>query len=327
MKTLLIIGGTGFVGKSFLECFVKNRLKNFGVTKIIILARKVHKFKKNFPLLINKNVEILKADISNIEKLPFADLIIHAAASTEENKYLDNKKEQIIDNFRNVRNFLNIIKKKSTKNCKILFLSSGAVYGKIKEKKDSNENNEYDISKVNNLTGAKKNYAISKIYCEKLIIKKNQQLKLDIKIARLFSFIGKHIPLNTHFLIGNILNSILKKKKFLVKSNLPENTIRSYLYADDMVNLLLRILLRGKSKHKIFNVGSEERYNICQIEKIIFENFKINFNYKTNNSDYKNSDIYFPNLERVKSTFKNFHYKNLKDSIASTLKNLKNNYK
>jgi dTDP-D-glucose 4,6-dehydratase len=27
MKTLLIIGGTGFVGKSFLECFVKNRLK------------------------------------------------------------------------------------------------------------------------------------------------------------------------------------------------------------------------------------------------------------------------------------------------------------
>ena len=178
MKTLLIIGGTGFVGKSFLECFVKNRLKNFSVTKIIILARKVHKFKKNYP-------------------------------------YLDNKKEQIIYNFKNVRNFLNIIKKKSTKNCKILFLSSGAVYGKIKEKKDSNENNEYDISKVNNLTGAKKNYAISKIYCEKLIIKKNRQLKLDIKIARLFSFIGKHIPLNTHFLIGNILNSILKKKNFL----------------------------------------------------------------------------------------------------------------
>jgi hypothetical protein len=94
-----------------------------------------------------------------------------------------------------------------------------------------------------------------------------------------------------------------------------------------MVNLLLRILLRSKSKHKIYNVGSDERYNIYQIEKIIFDNFKINFKYKKNNFDYKNSDIYFPNLERVKSTFKNFHYKNLRDSIASTLKNLKNNYK
>ena len=327
MKTLLIIGGTGFVGKSFLECFVKNRLKNFGITKIIILSRKVEKFKKNFPLLINKNVEILKADISKTVSLPFADLIIHAAASTEENKYSDNKKEQVIDNFKNVKNFLNIVNKKSTKNCKILFLSSGAVYGKINEKHDSNEKNKYNILKVNQLANAKKNYAISKIHCEKLIIKKNKKLKLDIKIARLFSFVGKHIPLNTHFLIGNILNSILKKKNFLVKSNIPENTIRSYLYADDMVNLLLRILLRSKSKHKIYNVGSDERYNIYQIEKIIFDNFKINFKYKKNNFDYKNSDIYFPNLERVKSTFKNFHYKNLRDSIASTLKNLKNNYK
>ena len=54
MKTLLIIGGTGFVGKSFLECFVKNRLKNFGVTKIIILARKVEKFKKVFENKLKK---------------------------------------------------------------------------------------------------------------------------------------------------------------------------------------------------------------------------------------------------------------------------------
>lgn len=323
MKTLLIIGGTGFVGKSFLECFVKNRLKNFGITKIIILARKVEKFKKNFPLLINKNVEILKADISKKVSLPFADLIIHAAASTKENKYLDNKKEQVIDNFKNVKNFLNIVSKKSTKNCKILFLSSGAVYGKINEKQDSNEKNKYNILKINQLANAKKNYAISKIHCEKLIIKKNKKLNLDIKVARLFSFVGKHIPLNTHFLIGNILNSILKKKNFLVKSNIPENTIRSYLYADDMVNLLLRILLRRKSKHKIYNVGSDERYNIYQIEKIIFDNFKIKFKYKKNNFDYKNSDIYFPNLERVKSSFKNFNYKKLKESMKLTLKYLK----
>ena len=112
-----------------------------------------------------------------------------------------------------------------------------------------------------------------------------------------------------------------------MKSNIPESTIRSYLYADDMVNLLLRILLRSKSKHKIYNVGSDERYNIYQIEKIIFDNFKINFKYKKNNFDYKNSDIYFPNLERVKSSFKNFHYKKLKESIKLTLKYLKNNNK
>ena len=64
---------------------------------------------------------------------------------------------------------------------------------------------------MNHLANAKKNYAISKIHCEKLIIKKNKKLKLDIKIARLFSFVGKHIPLNTHFcqLFNKILNLCL----------------------------------------------------------------------------------------------------------------------
>jgi len=45
LKSLLIIGGTGFFGKSILDSFKRGLLSEFNISKIIILARNIDKFK------------------------------------------------------------------------------------------------------------------------------------------------------------------------------------------------------------------------------------------------------------------------------------------
>ena len=40
MKTLLIIGGTGFLGKSFLDYINEGKLKKIKLSKILIVSRK-----------------------------------------------------------------------------------------------------------------------------------------------------------------------------------------------------------------------------------------------------------------------------------------------
>ena len=67
MKKLLIIGGSKFVGRSFVNYFTfEKKYKNL---KIIIISRK--KIKKN------KKITLINNDFKNIKKLPQCDFILY----------------------------------------------------------------------------------------------------------------------------------------------------------------------------------------------------------------------------------------------------------
>ena len=59
MKTLLILGGSGFVGKSIINSFLENRLIKFKIDKLIILSRNTNYLKRKFKIKVNKKI-ILK---------------------------------------------------------------------------------------------------------------------------------------------------------------------------------------------------------------------------------------------------------------------------
>ena len=46
MKTLLVLGGSGFIGQAILKEYYLGKLKKFKINKIILVSRNIHKLKK-----------------------------------------------------------------------------------------------------------------------------------------------------------------------------------------------------------------------------------------------------------------------------------------
>jgi nucleoside-diphosphate-sugar epimerase len=159
-KRLLLIGGTGFFGKSILDSFKRGLLNDFNITKILVFARNTDKFKLEFPELNFDGVELINGDISRVSSLPVTDFVIYLASSANMNDYnqkSNNVGKNNIEKF--VSNFC-ILAPNFHSNSIILYCSSGAVYGKQPlniEKIDENFPLQKDLS---NLSNEKQNYCL-----------------------------------------------------------------------------------------------------------------------------------------------------------------------
>ena len=206
MAKLLIIGGTGFFGKSILDAFKLGLLQQFQISKIIILARNTNQFRLEFPELVIAGVELVCGDITQISSLPLCDYVIHAAAVTNMDDYTSNVISSAKYNVEKaVSNFCKIVKKHNI-NSKILYCSSGIVYGKqpsflerIPEDFEFQDN-------LEELSTSKKGYCLGKRFAEKEFIKL-ANLGHNVSIARCFSFKGKYLPKNLHYAYGNFINN------------------------------------------------------------------------------------------------------------------------
>ncbi len=272
MPTLLIIGGTGFFGKSILDSFKRGLLNEFNITKILVLARSTDKFKLEFPELVTNGVELINGDISTINTLPFSDYVIHAATSTNMNDYNDIRNNDGKNNIeKSVTNYCNIANRYHY-NSKILYCSSGAVYGKqplniekIGEDFVINEN-------LERLQQDKRAYTLGKRFAEKEIINLGNS-GLNVSIARCFTFSGKYLPKDQHYAIGNFIGQAERGETIIVKSN--GIVYRSYLDADEMVKSLIKILINSTPLCPIFNVGSDRQISIHDLAYSIAQSFGV----------------------------------------------------
>lgn len=309
MKTLLILGGSGFVGKTILDSFINKKIKKFKINKIIIISRNPENLKKEFMITNNKNIILKKIDLFHTNELPLADYIIHAAEKTANNikdkklfiKYY--KLTQLVSDYYSM-----------FKDIKFLYLSSGAVYGKMLYKKKSKES---DKTNYKNLKDLQKEYSKNKIKSEKYLLKKFN--KDNIIIARLFTFIGKYMPRKGGYAIGNFLNSIEKKEKLTIKSQNKYKTYRSYLFSEDLVNCLMKLLVnKNLSKNPIYNVGSDKHISINDLTKKISKDYNLLVDDKEkfmpNIFDY-----YVPNIEKLKKNYKNIKFQNINYSIIKSI--------
>jgi len=304
-KSLLVIGGTGFFGKSIVKYLSNNSLLNIKIKKIFVLSRRKlelaiynKKLKKKFKIIkINSNILTIKS-------LPKADYVIYAA---------------ILKNYKNdhkaVKNYLNLAKKYHLKS-KILYTSSGAVYGKQPEtNKGFKENYLQFNNKISFKKSYKKEYSEIKLKNEKLF----QQFGKDgakVSIARCFSFVGPNLPLNTNYVIGNIINNILRNENIIIKANY--KIMRSYMYSDDLVKWLFKILDHSNNLCPIFNVGSDNKVSIHKIANVLAK--KYNLKVLSPKISSKKIDNYIPNINKAK---KELGLKLSYNSQSAIFKNIK----
>ena len=152
--------------------------------------------------------------------------------------------------------------------CKrVLFVSSGAVYGRSQSTRV--EFTENDLSGPDTLN-ARNAYAESKRLAEMLCTIYAKNYGLEIPIARCFAFVGPFLNLDIHYAIGNFIRDGLSNRTIEVKGD--GRPLRSYLYPTDLMEWLITILVNGKSC-QADNVGSNESISIGNLANLISKSF------------------------------------------------------
>jgi nucleoside-diphosphate-sugar epimerase len=318
MASLLIIGGTGFFGKSILDAFQRNLLDSWDIDSLMIMARHPEELKGNHSQLITSKVKLLKGDIASINELPFADYVIHAAASTDARNYHATPLKERSNIIRGTLNYCELAKEFNHKS-KSVYVSSGAVYGnqpynleKIPE--------DFDFLDAEQLPESKRDYAYAKRDSEKAINDLGNY-DLDVSIARCFTFVGQWLPRDQHFAIGNFISDGLNNRKIKVTSN--HKVYRSYMYADDLVEWLMTIAEKSDSSCPIYNVGSDQEILITELASKIGDFFHQETDMLPHSSD--DLDFYIPDISRAMKDL-NLHLKyNLDEAISRTVESIKKN--
>jgi len=253
MASLLIIGGSGFFGKSILDGYKRGLLAPWKVDHIDVIARSATNLAKSNPELMSENIFLHDLDITVCDQIPIADYVIHAAASTDAKNYLSRPAEEKKNIQLGTLNFCKLAEKYLT-NSKILYVSSGAAYGQ--QPADlSHMSEEFSTQAIETLDKIKQDYAAAKRDSEAYIQALGMK-SFNVSIARCFAFVGPYLPRDQHFAIGNFIEDGLKGKVINVKAQHP--VYRSYLYADDLVTWLMTIVERSDPRCPIVNVGSDE---------------------------------------------------------------------
>lgn len=138
-------------------------------------------------------------------------------------------------------------------------MSTLAVYGNTNSNKPLREN-----TKINPIS----NYALNKFLCEQMCIFYRKKYNFDLLIIRSGSFFGPGIQ-------RQFIYDACKK----IYNNKPDffgtgNEIRDWLYIDDLVNLILKILKKGFKNTSIYNVGSGKGIAIKNVIKFINKKLK-----------------------------------------------------
>ena len=252
LEKIFLTGGTGFFGKSILDMLLTGFKKD---TEFVILSRDPKKFLSAFPeYTFLKNVRFVSGDVRDFI-FPEEDFdgIIHAATPAVTTLPPGEMRSIIIDGTKHVLDFARPCGAK-----RLLFTSSGAVYGPQKPEV-LNVPESYPCFPATE-------YGIAKLEAEQMCLSSG----ISTGIARCFAFVGPRLNLDIHFAIGNFIRNGLDGKEIIIQGD--GTPLRSYLYADDLIEWLFAIYDCPKDG-AIFNVGSPEGLSISELAHLVAAHF------------------------------------------------------
>jgi dTDP-glucose 4,6-dehydratase len=311
---IFITGGTGFIGKWLLETIIFANEKNLLNCRATVLTRNSKRFLDKYPHFTSQGfINFHNGDIRDF-KFPEGhfDFIIHAATEASAKMNIEDPllmTDVIVNGTRHTLDFARYCKTK-----KVLFLSSGAVYGKQSD--DLKAFPEDFIGAPDPLAPGTA-YGESKRLAEFLCAVYSRQYSISVSVARCFAFVGPYLSLDQHYAIGNFINDGINKRDIIITSN--GKPLRSYMYAADMIIWLLTILMKGESC-EAYNVGSDEAISIKELALKI-ANFFPGLNVKILNQ-IKATDRnqnYIPDIRKAKDKFNFQKGIDLNEAIYKTI--------
>lgn len=262
-ETILLLGGTGFIGRNIIDYVLKNQ--EYSNCKIVVLSR-------DFQREVVESIEYVTGDYADknvlirlFSKWNFTK-VFHCATSTTP---LTSGSNILCDINGNLIATIGLLDVMRDFDCKfILYLSSGgAVYGEKKLDKIS----ESDIC------DPLSSYGVVKLTIENYLRLYQKQFGINYVILRVSNPFGKFHTSQKQGVVNIAVRKALRGETVEIWGDGSQS--KDYIFVDDLVQIIFN-LLKLKVSNKTINVGSGETKqlnNILDIIKIHLPNLKVDY--------------------------------------------------
>lgn len=252
-KTLLISGGTGFIGSAIIDV-IKCRNEFFGNDiRVISVSRRKR--------VDEKGITYLAMDVTKELDVPGeVDYILHLASNTHPAQYAADPVGTIETNVSGCNNLLKLAVKKRAK--RFLLASSVEIYGQCcTEPVDETYCGYIDCNT------ARAGYNEAKRVCESLVQSYKSQHGVDSVIVRLARCFGKDETKKDTKAMAQFVACAKRGEDIVLKSK--GNQRYSYCYYLDAVSAIIKVLLCGISG-EAYNVSDDDDgMNLAEIAEYI----------------------------------------------------------
>lgn len=241
MKSVLITGATGFIGRNLIELLVKKSIEIYAYVKDNDPG--IEWLSKNGVKNFIYESDLQKANQFNI------NVCIHLASYGV--KYTDKDVQTMVDV--NIKLAAEIFMFCAKNGCK-LFITAGSCF----------EYGTQEEGKINEtaLLNPEDLYAASKVSAETILKVMAEKENIKFLIARPFSVYGKYEP--AHRLLPLVYDSGKNKKDLNMTAGMQK---RDYLYVKDVANAFYEITINAN------NFSNGEAINICSGEECYIKDF------------------------------------------------------
>ena len=319
-SNLLLTGGTGFFGRSLLRHWLSQEQKGERIKSVCVLSRKPEVFLKKYPEFSERYwLKFIKGDILKKDSIPNSKLfthLMHAATDSTLGPTFTplNRYNQIVDGTHNMLEYA-----VENRIARFLLISSGAVYGTQVQEMDGISE---DYNGMADPLKSENAYSVGKRCAEHICSLYQENYGIETVIARCFSFVGRDLPLDAHFAIGNFIRDAVQAREIIINSD--GKSIRTYLDQRDLAVWIEKIMYFGKAG-EAYNVGSDNPITIKELAEVVRNTIapqkKVRIINQQNNNFKQNR--YVPNIIKAKEQLKLKVIYSIEESIIEAAKIMK----
>tara|TARA_B000000557_G_scaffold264754_1_gene271498 strand:+ start:8195 stop:9193 length:999 start_codon:yes stop_codon:yes gene_type:complete len=259
-KTYLITGGAGFIGSAMVRRLVsdpKNCVINIDKLTYASNRKSLEKVEERENYFFYKNDICDYKELINIFLKHSPDVVMHFAAESHVDRSINEPQSFLTTNIMGTYNLLEICREHFKKKSFIFHhVSTDEVYGDIEENKPSVEHDPYLPSSP---------YSASKAASDHLVRAWHRTYQLPILITNCSNNYGPYQ--NYEKLIPKVIINLINNVEIPIYGK--GNQIRDWIYVDDHIEGILKVINKGKIGETYNLGGNNEIKNIDLVNQII----------------------------------------------------------